>query len=456
MAGIGFEIRKIIRRDNLTSTLHAYSFSGVVSSGPWVLSIVGMLIVGFMITQGDASKIFVSQFQVSVTYLIAASLILSGLLQHGFTRYIADQFFLEKPEKLIANLHGAMCLLTLLSGLFGQVIAWRFLSGTTFWYRLLMVCGFVILSNIWLVANLLSGLKAYRAIVWIFLASYTTVVGLCYLLKGYGLSGLLLGFIIGQLLLLFSMMILIYRYYPLKYLMQYEFLQRNKMYLSLVATGFLYNLGVWADKIVFWYYPTTGYEIIGSLHASVIYDLPIFLAYLSIIPGMAVFLLRMETDFVEHYNHFYDAVRNGGTLALIGHARNEMVLSARQGILDIIKVQGLAVLFIFVVGQKLLQWLGISPLYYHLLCIDVVGAGLQVVFLGLLNICFYLDKRIIALWLGIIFVVLNFSLSYTSIKLGVYFYGYGFATALLLTNMIAIVLLDTEFSELEYETFMLQ
>jgi uncharacterized membrane protein len=55
---------------------------------------------------------------------------------------------------------------------------------------------------------------------------------------------------------------------------------------------------------MFWDYPPTGQAIVGPLNASVIYVLPIFLAYLSIIPGMAVFLLRLETDCVDHYDDF--------------------------------------------------------------------------------------------------------------------------------------------------------
>ena len=68
---------------------------------------------------------------------------------------------------------------------------------------------------------------------------------------------------------------------------------------SLVAVGLLYNLGIWADKFMFWFFPPTSQPIIGALRASLIYDLPVFLSYLSIIPGMAVFLVRIETDFVE-------------------------------------------------------------------------------------------------------------------------------------------------------------
>ena len=79
-----------------------------------------------------------------------------------------------------------------------------------------------------------------------------------------------------------------------------------------MAVGLLYNLAIWIDKIVFWFAADTGMNVIGPLRASVIYDMPVFLAYLSIIPGMAVFLVRFETDFVEWYDKFYNAVREGG------------------------------------------------------------------------------------------------------------------------------------------------
>jgi len=43
MAGIGYELRKLLQRDSLLSVMRAYLYAGVISSGPWVLSIVGML-----------------------------------------------------------------------------------------------------------------------------------------------------------------------------------------------------------------------------------------------------------------------------------------------------------------------------------------------------------------------------------------------------------------------------
>ena len=64
------------------------------------------------------------------------------------------------------------------------------------------------------------------------------------------------------------------------------------LFWSLVWVGFFYNFGLWLDKFMFWFYLPTSQPIIGPLRASLIYDIPVFLAYLSIIPGMAVFLVK--------------------------------------------------------------------------------------------------------------------------------------------------------------------
>ena len=48
MAGIGFRLRELMKADTLSGVLLAYSFAGIIGSGPWVLSIVGILLIGFI------------------------------------------------------------------------------------------------------------------------------------------------------------------------------------------------------------------------------------------------------------------------------------------------------------------------------------------------------------------------------------------------------------------------
>src|SRR5918999_5225636 len=81
MAGIGFEFRKLLQKDTYWGIFQAYGYSGVVSSGPWILSIIGILIVGIYSAGTVSPAIAVVQFQVSITYLFMASLILTGFVQ---------------------------------------------------------------------------------------------------------------------------------------------------------------------------------------------------------------------------------------------------------------------------------------------------------------------------------------------------------------------------------------
>ncbi len=177
---------------------------------------------------------------------------------------------------------------------------------------------------------------------------------------------------------------------------------------------------------------------------------------MSIIPGMSTFLVRMETDFVEYYDKFYNMVREGGSLQLIEEYRNRMVETIRFGIFEIVKVQFMVSLVVVVMGEILLPWLQISTLYLPLLYVDVISASLQMVFLGILNVLFYLDRRFIVLCLTGGFAVLNIILTYISLWMGPVSYGYGFALAMLATVLVGFAWLSNKIDKLEYETFMLQ
>jgi len=456
MAGIGFELRKLLRRENYSGLLQAYAYAGIISSGPWVLSIIGILAIGLLSSATAGSSIAISRFQVSVTYLIAASLVITGVVQLGFTRFIADRLYEKKDALVMPNFNGLMLVVIAVSGSIGIAVLLIFFRGQPNLYRVLMLSGFVIMCCIWVATIFLSGMKQYKEIVRLFAIGYAITVVSALILRPLGLEGLLLGFVIGHFVLLTGMITLTLRNHPSDQFVSFDFLRKGAMYPTLVWTGLFFNAGIWADKLLFWFDPVTGQDVIGPLRASLIYDVPVYLAYLAIIPGMAVFLVRIETDFVEYYEKFYDAVRGGGSLDHIEQMRDEMVFTIRQGIYEIIKIQTIAVLLVFVAGPSLLDWLGISALYLPLLYVDVVAAGLQVVLLGILNIFFYLDKRITVTFLTALFLILNIGLSALTLALGAPFFGYGFAVSLLATVLVALLMLEDKLKHLEYETFMLQ
>ena len=108
MAGIGFELEKILNKKRLFSIFKAYSYSAAISSGPWLISIISILISGYIAKIYIKQPEIIAQFQVTVTYLIALSLIFTGFFQLSFTRYIADLIFEKEYCQILPNLMGAI------------------------------------------------------------------------------------------------------------------------------------------------------------------------------------------------------------------------------------------------------------------------------------------------------------------------------------------------------------
>ena len=456
MAGIGFEIRKILNRDSYFALVRAYAYAGLISSGPWVLSILGLVAIALLALGINMPKQLISQFQVSVTYLTMASLILTGALQLSFTRWVSDQLYVKRTDAIVPNFTGVLLITNVAAGSLAMLLVFVFFSEESMIYRTLMVAGFVTMCDIWIATIFMSGLKFYKTIVMLFGGGYSISILLALLLRTSGLEGLLAGYLTGQFLMLMGMVFIILRSFPAKRLIAFDCFKPGAMFTSLMAVGVLFNFGIWADKIVFWATEATSNPVIGPLRASVIYDMPVFLAYLGIIPGMAVFLVRFETDFVDWYDRFYNAVRAGGSLEEIARMRDAMVQAVRQGLFDIIKIQILSVLVLVVFAPTLFVKLNISTLYLPLFYVDAVGASLQVALLAVMNVFFYLDKRREVLLTVAMLSVLNVGLTLLSLRLGVAFYGYGFALAMLITLVFALRMLEYKLSRLEYETFMLQ
>lgn len=131
-----------------------------------------------------------------------------------------------------------------------------------------------------------------------------------------------------------------------------------------------------------------------------------------------------------------------------------MVEIIRTGFFEILKIQTITILMFVVAGAAVLKFIGISELYVPLLTIQSVAAGLQVLFLSILTVYFYLDERRTVLMLCILFVLSNALLTLVSLRLGSAYYGYGFAIWLLISVVAGVKALEKSMAELEYTTFM--
>lgn len=295
MAGIGFELRRMLHKDRLLSLAKVYGYSAILSSGPWVISIVAIILVGFINLSTLGSMSQAAKFQIVVTYAIAlaSSLIVTGILQLPFTRYVADLIFAKKENEVLPSYFGAIFISWILGLPFVVPLALYVFEEQNFLFIMGVISVFLILCGVWISSILAASLKYYRGVVWAYFISYALIVVFSYWV-GDTVEALLFIFFAGNAVLFVILMTLIIKSYNSSIFMKLDFFFAPNFYWTLAIAGLTYNLGAWVDKFIFWYHPMTGEAVIGKLHASVVYDIPIFLAYLSILPSMAIFFLGLK------------------------------------------------------------------------------------------------------------------------------------------------------------------
>ncbi len=457
MAGISFELRKMLKEDSITSLGKTYGYSALLSSGPWVSSIIAILIIGFfsLNLHGNHNEHRAYELVITYAFAFASSIMLTGLIQLPFTRYVADKIYEKREDLILPSYIGALLVSTILGILLILPLSFYVFHGVSTHYIIIVFYIFLTMTWIWLANIIASSLKFYKEIFYAYFIIYAFMVIFSYL-YGHNSETLLLIFLIGNLLLFAILSSFIVLSYPSDKLISFDFFKMKNFYWFLALSGLFYSLAIWIDKFIFWYHPLTGSVVLGKLHSSVVYDIPIFLAYLTIIPGIAIFFFRLEAHFAPKYDLFFDAVKNGGTLKILDDYKNDMIRVVRQAMRETLYVQTIITIILYLYTKEIFSFLYIPQLYAELFHIDMVGAQLQLGFMSALALLYYLDRRRATMWLSLLFLLLNGSLSLLSIYLGPSFFGYGYTFSLLIVFIISLWVINKTLEDIEYETFLLR
>ncbi len=456
MAGIGFELRKISRSGSLESIFRSYAFSGVISSGPWIISILSLVFLT-RVLHLFLSKESIQLFSASVTHCYAFSLILVGPQQLVLTRHAADKFFAKKRDSIFPACYGALTLTAVLALAVGGIFFGTMVDGTVL-YRMSAVALLVMVSCIFIISNYLTALRDYKSVVWSFFFGYAASCVLAYLsAKVYGEDAIILGFAAGHGVLFVLLMLCLHREFGAgghsSTANAWDFLGYFFRFPMLMACGFFYNLGIWADKLMFWWFAESRQNISGSLYAAPIYDTAIYLSLLSIVPGMAVFFLKLETEFADRYQAFFDSIQDGGSLSDIRQAKQNVITTLRSGLAQLFKVQLLTTALLVAFARPIAESFGIGATQAGIFQVTLFGAFLLVCFLSMLTALFYFDDQRGALLASAVFALTNAGLGFLTIKLNEAWYGFGFVVAAGLGVMIVAHRLNARVARLEEMAF---
>ncbi len=460
MAGIGFKLREIKQSGSLESIFRSYGFAGLISSGPWIVSILSLIVLigalrGLILEDQDD---IITLFSSSVTHCYAFALILVGPLQLVLTRHAADKFFSKKRDSIFPSCYGALTLTALLALLVGAVFFMRMVGGTVL-YQLSATALMVFVSCIFIVSNYLTALRDYKSVLISFAIGYLVSCAAAWVAcRFFGHDHLLLGFAFGHAVLLVLLIHNLHREFgagghsatsgP------WNFLHYIYRFPALVFCGLFYNLGIWADKLIFWWYSSaSSKEIAGALKAAPTYDMAIYLSLLSIVPGMAVFFLKLETEFVDRYHTFFDTIQEGGTLQQIREAKTNVVDTLRTGLAQLFKVQFFCTAFLVLFAKELAVRVGIGATQAGIFQVSLFGAFLLVCFLSMLTALYYFDDQRGALAATFTFCFANTLLGYITSRTNEAWYGFGFVVAAGLGMTIVALRLNARVARLEEMVF---
>ncbi len=454
MAGIGFRLKRLIVDGSYSGWLRAHLYGAVLSAGPWLLSIctLGTLALLSRNLIGDAAH---ARFQAIVVYTYTVSLVTTGAAHMVVTRHLADELYRGRIGALVVSYRLTLGVTALAHLVLGAVF-YALCPGLEPALRLFGVMLLVVVSCTWMVMIYLGAAQDYASVVAAFFAgnalSLLAALGLGRYVGG---SGYLAGFLAGQAGILFVLCARVEREFTaVRVPESVHLLRAFARYPELIAAGVFYNAAIAVDRVIFWVGPT-GLPVVGWFHAS-LYDTPIFLCYLSVVPSLAIFLVSVETDFYDRYREYYGVATKHGTLRQVLDAKRALVACLRNSLRRLLIVQAPITLLSMALAPWLIAAIGLDRLQLGILRCGLVGALLHVLCLFGSIVLLYFDRRRAAAEVAAIFFVANGALTLATVAVGPRAYGLGYPLAALLACAWAYHRLEQTLEDLEYLTFAAQ
>jgi uncharacterized membrane protein len=450
MAGVGFELRRMIEeRRGMVAKVRAYSCAGLISSGPWLMTILTLTLLNLAGPYLGGTEGY-SLFRALVTYAFAFSLILQGIAQMAVTRRVADLLYTKRYDAVLPAFVATIVGVGVVHALIGAAFCvW---AGFSPLLSFLAVTLFAIIGMTWIALIWLTVVRQYDEVLRAYVyGTLVAMVGVLLLFLGRGTVGILAAYTAGQAFTLALLLRTIVRGMNASGGRDLSVFRSLIHFPMLVGVGLFYNAAIWVDKMIFWFQDGVGPHRLVRYHP--LYDTCSFLAYLTVVPALAVNLVRLETAFYERYRGYYGAILGGTPLAVIEDKRRRMLGNLEESMVRLLKTQGAITALVILFAPVICDTLKLPPIAVRLFRLTCLGGLFHVLLLINILMQMYFDLRKQALATSLTFLVLNGLLAWWSVNRGVETYGIGYALASFMSLLLGYLLLYRSLDRLDYMTF---
>ena len=362
MAGIGVKLNKIFNKNTIATNLVGFGYSAVITIAPMLLVIIAVFVMGLLL---DVSKVgYASRelYSCTLLYIFIFALLTSAPFNAVLSKYMSDVIYNETYDDILPCYFVGLIMNLSLSCLLGiPFCIWEYVvGGVPIAFIFAGYCGYVSLVLVFYTMLYLSICKDYKKISNFFFIGmiFTVLISLIfvYLFHMEKTISMLIALDLGLLLIACLEWAQVKSYFRNNSKKYKEVLRYFKKYWQLVATNFLYTLGLYIHNFVFW---STDMHmvVVKSFVCMTAYDMASCLAMFTNISASVIFISRVEMHFHERYKAYSEAVIGGRGMD-IENAKRRMFRQLSDELMNLARLQFIVSVIIYFLSVVFLPRLG--------------------------------------------------------------------------------------------------
>lgn len=311
MAGIGFRLDKIMRSGRLGPASAAFGYGVVLAAGQWLIAVIGIAAIS-VVAAGRLDQALIVDFRVVVVFAVMLAMIAVAPVVLSATRLVSDALFDERPQEVPSVLIGAIVIASVLALVLGAVVLFGVMR-LEVWFGASALLLVTLFAQLWVIAGfagavqqvgwvtaayVLGGIMSIIGAVWAGFAGNSAL----HMVLGYSLGlGLTVGLLLLRVLMAFP--------FPMPELGRSltAALAAMRLFWPLSTGALAVALGLWVDKWIVWG-SALGLRAPSGLVHSPAYDAAVFFGLLSMIPGLALLVIQLETRFYAEFRGFITGI----------------------------------------------------------------------------------------------------------------------------------------------------
>lgn len=366
MAGIGVRLNNIFGKNTLVTNLVGFGYSSVMTIAPMCMVIGAILVMQYLLGFSKLGYTPRELFACTVLYIFIFSLLTCSPFNAVLSRYLSDIIYNETYADILPCFYTGMLINVVFSVLFGiPFCIHEYLVGhVPIFYVFTGYCGFVSLALVFYCMLYLSICKDYGKISFYFILGMVVSVllslALVYWFRMEVSYAMLLSLVVSFFLIACMEMALVKSYFRENSRKYKAVLKYFGRYWQLVATNFLYTLGLYVHNFVFW---TTDMRmvVVKSFVCAQPYDMATCLAMFTNLSASVIFISRVEMHFHERYKSYSEAVIGGRGMD-IANAKRRMFYQLAEELMSLARIQFIVSVILFLVCIILLPQFGFGGL----------------------------------------------------------------------------------------------